>query len=321
MSNAWRQTGWQRIRFLAPSDWFYSKIGLDPASGDLWLADAALPRLQIKWTDVAKQKQVDPAGTLDQFLKQMERQAKRKKLDFSYDRDTRLVSKSGRNISSLESFHWTADVETHGAIWYCATSARVMLCQVNGEPGEKNLKATARRVLNSIENDPAEVEEVLWTAYDLECRLPTAYKLTGQTMETGHTELKFTKGPETITVARYGLASIALARADNLGDWAHDQRHKPWLTFRLDRDESPYHDCPAVAFAGRKRSFGDRARARIFNFFGASYIGHLSARAWHCVDSNCIILVEHHRDARSEDRLDAVCETVPCVPADLPTPR
>lgn len=320
MTTAWRQYGWQRFRFTAPADWYYTKIGMDPASGDLWLADERLPRLQMKWLDAAQQKHVDPAATLTRYLEQLERQAKKARTSFEAEREVRLVGKAGRDISSLEAYHFVGDVEAWGAIWYSPQRERVVLAQVNGPVGEDGLKALARRVLKTIRDEPSDDGLELWTAYDLECWAPADFRLAAQTMETGHTELRFEHRRDTLTVARYGLASIALGRYENLGDWAHGQRFRSWITFHLEREESRHGERPAVTFRGRKRSWAERLRSRTYNFFGRPYPIDLTALAWHCEEANCLMLIEHFRDARSADLAAAVAETVPCRRADLSPP-
>jgi hypothetical protein len=322
MSTPWRRFGWQQMELAAPSDWYLSKVAAERAAGELWLADALMPRLQVKWLDATRQKSVDTGDTLKRYLAGIERAARRRRLDWEQERDVRLVSRGGRDVSSLEGFHFRSEMEAWGVIWYNPESLRVTLAQVNGPPDEPGLKGLARKVLGTLHDAPRG-ERCLWTAYDLACAVPLAFALAGQTMETGHTELNFTRGrqQETLTFARYGLAAIALERARDLGDWAWQQRWKTWHHFRLERAVTTVAGCPAVAFTGLRRSRVDRFRQRAFSYLGARYTIALSALVWHSVEANALLVVEQLRDPRDPDLVPALAEHVPCQPLLIEPPR
>lgn len=320
MSSMWRRIGWQQTELCCPEDWFLSKIAAEQASGELWLNDPLMPRLQIKWFDASKQKSVDPGATLDNYLDGLSKQAKKRRQPCTIERDVQTVGKAGRDISSLQGYHWQSEVQGYGAIWYSRAAERVTLAQVNGPLDDPDLKGLARQVLASIQDAPPG-DDSLWTAYDLSCRIPRDWTLAGQTMETGRTELKFAKGKNALTVTRYGLASIALERAGDLGDWAHGLRFKDWITYRLDRDESPHAGLPAVTFRGRKKSPVERFREWVYHRFGQAYPSRLAAKVWHCAEANCLFIVEQVHDSRSTEILEAVCATIPCTPETFKRPK
>ncbi len=319
MSIKWRRIGWQQTELCCPEDWFLAKIAAEQIAGELWLSDPLMPRLQIKWFDASKQKAVDPGATLANYLDGLEKQAKKQKQPCSIERDIQVVGKAGRDISSLEGFHWQSDVQGYGAIWYSRAAERVTLAQVNGALDEPDLKSLARQVLASIQDVPAG-DDSLWTAYDLVCRIPREWALTGQAMETGRTELKFAKGKNTLTITRYGLASIALERAGDLGDWAHATRFKDWITYRLDRDEGDRDGHPTVTFRGRKKGALESFREWIYHLVGQPYPARLAAQTWHCQEANCLFIVEQVHDSRSAEILEAVCATIPCTPETFSRP-
>jgi len=320
MSTKWRRIGWQQTELCCPEDWFLSKIAAEQASGELWLNDPLMPRLQIKWFDASKQKSVDPGATLDNYLDGLAKQAKKAKRPCEIQRDVQVVGKSGRDISSLEGFHWLSEVQGYGAIWYSRDAQRVTLAQVNGALDESDLKNLARAVLASIQDAP-EGEDSLWTAYDLSCRIPKGWTLAGQTMETGRTELKFSKSKNTLTITRYGLASIALERAGDLGDWAHGLRFKDWITYRLDRDEGEHGGHSAVTFRGRRKSAMEKFREWIYHLVGQAYPARVAAKVWHCEEANCLYLVEQVHDSRSDEILEAVCASIPDTPETFNRPK
>lgn len=322
MESPWRRFGWQQMELVAPAEWYLSKVSTERAAGELWLTGDGLPRLQIKWLDASKEKKVNTDATLEAYLAGLEKAARKRKLGWEVERDTRLVGKGDRDVSSLECFHWRSDVDAYGLIWYSPDSQRVTLAQVNGPTGDPAVKTLARRVLGSLHDSPRGQYD-LWTAYDLECRLPHDVVLSGQTVETGHSELNFTRGrhQEILSVARYGLAAIALERAGDLGDWAWQQRWDTWHRFAVERTACTVNGCPAVRFAGLKRSGLERLRQRAFSYVRGKYPIALSALAWHCAESNALLVLEQVRDPRDPDLSDSLAELIPCQPTLLDPPK
>ncbi|MBI5831202.1 MAG: hypothetical protein HZB16_02705 [Armatimonadetes bacterium] len=309
MSSEWRRFGWQQMTFMAPADWYLTKISTERASGELWLSDADLPRLQVKWNDAAREKKVNPKGTLTAYLASIERAAKKRKLSWQAERDLRFFKGGQADVSSLEGFHWTSEIEAYGAIWYSPKSLRVTLSQVNGKTGESDLKALAKRVLNSLSDAP-QGELDLWTAYDLTCSVPHDFTLAEQHMETGRTELDFVRGKqgERLACARYGLAAIALERVGDLGDWAYQQRFKAWYTYDLKRELANFGSWSCVHFSGLKKSWRERLRQRIYAFLGRKLPVALSAWVWHCPEENVILIVEHQHDPRDDSLVPRLAE-------------
>lgn len=322
MDSPWRRFGWQQMELVAPADWYLSKVSTERAAGELWLTCDNRPRLQVTWRDATKEKRVNTDATLDAYLGGLERAARRRKLGWEVERGLKLITKGDRDVSSLECFNWRSDVEAYGVVWYSPTSQRVTLAQVNGPLGDSGLKTLAKRILGSLYDAPRG-ELALWTAYDLDCSLPHDAVLSGQTIETGHTELNFTRGrhQEIISVARYGLASIALERAGNLGDWAWQQRWSQWKSFAAEREERIVNGCPAIAFHGLKRSVLERLRQKVFGFVGIKYPVALSALAWYSADSNALFTLEQIRDPRDPELVDQLAEQIPCQPTLFDPPK
>jgi hypothetical protein len=321
MTTQWRRFGWQQLELLAPAAWHLSKVSSERANGELWLADDALPRVQIKWLDATREKSVNPAETLAAYLKGIEKAAKKQRLGWECQRDLKILGRRA-GVSSLEGFHWCSELEAFGVIWYNPDSQRVTLAQVNGRPGEPQLKALAKQVLGSLRDAPVGADD-LWTAYSLETRIPRSFELAQQTTNTGHTELAFTRGRhgEQLAVARFGLAEIALKRAGDLGDWAWQQRYKLWCKYGLERCEATVGGLPAVAFRGQRSRLLERARWRAAAFLRQRYALNLGALVWHSAEANALFIVEHQHDPRDPDLTTAVSEQTPCQPTLLDPPK
>ena len=323
MSSEWRRFGWQQMTFLAPADWYLTKISTERASGELWLADAnQVTRLQIKWNDASSEKKVNPKATLTAYLASVERAAKKRKLPFRTERDLRFFRGGQTDVSSLEGYHWISTEEAYGAIWYSPKSLRVTLTQVNGVAGEGDLKGLAKRVINSLSDAP-QGEDDLWAAYDLTCSVPGDFALAEQHMETGRTELGFTRGKqgEKLALARYGLAAIALERVGDLGDWAYQQRFKRWYSYDLKRELANYGNWSCVRFTGIKKSWRERLRHRIYGFLRRRLPVALTAWVWHCPEQNVILLVEQQHDPRDESLVPRLADQMLAAPVLLPAPK
>lgn len=318
----WRRFGWQQLSFVAPADWYLTKVSLDRSAGELWMADAQMERLQIKWSDTSREKNVKPGATLSNYLQHLERAARRRKLPWQCDRDLRLAVPAQPDASSVEAFHWSADIESYGAIWYSPQAQRVTLFQVNGPLGGEGLRHTARRVITSL-LDASSGDADLWTAQDLTCSIPASFGLTKHLLQTGHTELGFTRGKlgEAMAIARYGLASIVLERAGDLGDWVDQQRFKLWHTYRLERDTVQIGDRLMVRFRGSKAAGRERLRRRLYALVGLPLPIYLTALCWHDAESNSISLVEYLHSLNQGDLAQHVAQQMPSAPILLPPPK
>jgi hypothetical protein len=265
---------------------------------------------------------VDPAKTLTGYLLQSEKSARKRRVEWSCERDLHLVGRGGRDVSSIEGFHWRSELEAYGVIWYSPSSERVTVAQVNGPLDEPGLKTLAKRVLGSLRDAPAGALD-LWTAFDLECRVPRDFILATQSMETGHTEMSFTRGRhgEALTISRWGLASIALERVGDLGDWAWQQRYKTWHKYSLEREATTIGDEEAIIFRGRRTSLTERVRWRVFGWLGQRWALGLTAVVRHCPEANAIVLVEHQFDPRQPELALDLSAHVPGRPPRVPAPK
>ncbi|HAZ64005.1 MAG TPA: hypothetical protein DCZ72_10410 [Armatimonadetes bacterium] len=322
MTDMWRKFGWQRLTFLAPAAWYLTKISIERGSGELWLSDPQMPRLQVKWTDVTREKKVNPKATLTSYLTQIERAAKRNRLNFEMERDVRLAKPAQDDVSSLECFRWQAETETYGAIWYSPHAQRVTLVQINSPPHDPGARSLARRILASMHDDTPGPRE-LWTVQDLSCEVPPDFNLTTNALQTGQTELGFTRGRlgEKISFVRFGLASIALERAGDLGDWIDQQRFKLWHTFRLTRDQVTIGEREVVRFHGLRVSYKERLRHRLYGLFGQRLPIALTAYCWHSEEANAISLVEYLHAPNHGDLAEELVPYMLDQPALVKPPR
>lgn len=208
---SWITIGWQKITLQVPADWNLAGIGGDARSGYLRIDGPDRPRVEIKWWDRTPEKTVNVAQTVETYLQDLQKKARKQRIDLVVDREVKLLSKRHKGKSSLQSFAWRGDAQAYGVIWYCPQCSRVTMAQVNG-PLEENLRPLAVQILNSLEDHSREGWDV-WSAFGLLCHIPEEFELQGQQLVTGLTQLHFARRQSVIRVARYGLADVVLKEA------------------------------------------------------------------------------------------------------------
>lgn len=208
---SWTTIGWQKITLQVPADWNLAGIGGDARSGYLRIDGPDRPRVEIKWWDKTHEKTVNVAQTVETYLKDLQKKARKQRIDLTVEREVKLLSKRHKGKSSLQGFAWRGDVQAYGVIWYCPHCSRVTMAQVSGELGE-NLRPLAVEILGSLEDHSREGWDV-WSAFGLFCHIPSDFELQGQQLVTGLTQLHFAKRQSLIRVSRYGLADVVLKEA------------------------------------------------------------------------------------------------------------
>lgn len=289
----WQLIGWQRITVWVPPEWSLGALGGDVRSGYFRLDDSHGPRLEVKW-EQPKPGALDVGKAVEKYLKGLEREARRRRASWEAQRSTPLLSKRKKKKPMLECFHWRADVQGHGAIWYCDVCDRLVMTQVLG-PLEENVEPLARQVLLSLEDHSQEEGWDTWSAYELLCQVPSEYLLEEQQMKTGLMELRFIAGKRSLRIARFGLANLLLREVD-LGTWCAHQRRREWAPFSLEEEEVAREPHRVLHLLGRPGGVLLRFRTWAYHLFRRPIPTFLDAVAWECPQSNKIYLIEHLRD-------------------------
>jgi hypothetical protein len=205
----WTTIGWQKITLQVPADWNLAGIGGDARNGYLRIDGPDRPRVEVKWETPAKA--VNVSTTIDTYLKDLQKKARKQRLGLTVEPDVKLLSKRHKRKSSLQCFAWRGDVQAYGVIWYCPQCSRVTMAQVSGGLDE-NLKPLALDILRSLEDHSREGWDV-WSVYGLLCHVPSDFELQGQQLVTGLTQFHFARRQSLINVSRYGLADVVLKEA------------------------------------------------------------------------------------------------------------
>jgi hypothetical protein len=208
---SWTTIGWQKITLQVPADWNLAGIGGDARSGYLRIDGPDRPRVEIKWWDKTHEKTVNVAQTVATYLKDLQKKARKQRIDLTVEEEVKLLSKRHKGKSSLQGFAWRGDVQAYGVIWYCPQCSRVTMAQVSGDLQE-NLRPLAVEILSTLEDHSREGWDV-WSAFGLFCHIPADFELQGQQLVTGLTQLHFARRQSLIRVSRYGLADVVLKEA------------------------------------------------------------------------------------------------------------
>lgn len=295
-TNTW--VGWQGIVAEVPADWSLAAASGDEKSGYFRVDSTGSLALEVKWSKVGKQ--VDLYAQLGNYLDDLRRKARKKKLNF----DQKIKSKEGGAVS----FTWRADRKAQGKLWVCEDCGRVIIAQVSGEPSD-DVSNIASWVLPTIE-DHSEDGWRTWALYELIAESPPGYRLEKQRLLSGYIQLTFRKGVNRLVIERWGLANVALRNAD-LKDWYEDRAAVDLRAFNYSVDPVDFEGEPGLAVKGRMSvpALAIRGLRELLTFRKPAI--HLTAYAWVCESTNKVFSVRMMHTA-AESIADEVLERVEC---------
>lgn len=215
MSNAedtW-QLGWQEMTLDVPISWTLAKVEGGLETGYLRLDGEMMPRLELRWGP-SPRKRTDLSALVDDYLRQVRRMARKQKLPFEYKEKTKSFPAKGREVRY---FILKTDFPSHIIISRCKQCGRVVLARILHEAGE-NVDSVVRKVFGSL-RDHVSKGEALWSVFDLNFRLSSAYRNTSSKFRVGHVQLEFARGKEGLGVERFNFADEVLRNSD-LQNWA-----------------------------------------------------------------------------------------------------
>lgn len=310
----WQVIAWQGVTVRVPENWNIGALGGDRKQGYLRIDSAEMPRVEIKWQDSPGFADVDQI--VDKYIGELEKKPKKGETPVKAERDIELVSKRKMRAKSLTCFRWRADSTGHGAGWYCERCERMMLVQVMAALDEDG-EALAQEIIGTMEDHPRG-GWTGWSAYGLVTATPDRFELTDQKLMAGLIEVKVADEGEDISVARWGMAGVALKSRD-LTSWARSEvpsRHKG---VRIDYEEAEYLGHAAVRITGEQISPITRIQAFVMHCLRKPFPEAVAGLVWHCEDANKIFYVGGLFDARHIGMVDEIAERTPCH--DETTPR
>lgn len=305
-------SGWQGVTVEAPENWNIGAISGDAKAGYVRYDDEEMPRLEIKWT--AESGFVDLDKVVGKYLADIQKGRPKHAPEIKVDRDIKLVSKRKRKKPGLRCFHWQAEGAGYGAAWVCKDCGRTMIAQVVATQDEapEAARELAADVLLSIEDHPPD-DWTLWSAYGFSCRVPSDFPLSGQRLMAGLIELEFEKDTETIKVARWGMANVALGKK-TLQEWVGTEMGKALRRHHPDAEQVEIKGHEGLNIEGGWLPALHRLACFYRHCIGRMHADRLVARAWHCEPTNKLFYVETFVDRANTGLADEIVERIECHP-------
>ena len=203
MGEAWKEIGWNGIRFRAPADWQLAQIG----ARHLVLEDETAPVMEVKWARVKGN--FSHRTHLKRLTSLQKKQVRKtfKAESIPADWETVLMN------FKVSGFSWQGDtIPGQGVILFCPSCRNATLIQFFQKKSTENIRISSQ-VLDSF-RDHRQDGQILWAAYDIRAIVPETYQLKRHRFEAGKYELDFSDGRQHICLHRWALASVLLAEQD-----------------------------------------------------------------------------------------------------------
>lgn len=273
--------GWHGIIVDAPMDWSLVGVNGDSKKGYFRVDSPVASALEVKWEHVSG-KAPDLVAKAREFLSNIEKSTRKKKIKFDKD-----IKADKDNPNSVR-FLWRSDRLGQGRIVYCEHCERMVIAQVISTR-EENVSKVGSEILDSI-RDHREDGWVEWGLYGLGFAIPPGYSIQKQTLMSGFLALIFKKGPRTIVVERWGLASTLLAK-DDMATWYRKDALPDVKGYRVDFEPDTVAGSDALRVTGRRKGIVPALKAALYSLTLHPFPGLLTGFVWHRADSNRLFSV------------------------------
>jgi len=308
VAEEWHCLAWQGVEAEVPADWELSRANRDAKEGQLAAHDEdGVPRFALQWK--VPKKEVDLERTFEDYEKRVR---KRLKGTLSVQDDAHLVSKRKLGKKQLRTFIIEGSEEiSYGALWYCKECGKAVLAQVFAKPGE-NLRPVAERVLGSIKDHPDD-EWLHFATYGLDFYVPGEFELAEAKLLSAQVTFRFEHKEEKLTLVRWGLAKMMLARGDlpSLVYTTFLKKRKDFTT-PLDPIELELHGHTALMWVGQPAGFLARSRDKVLNKLKLKHSKVYVVLAWECPQTNRIFAIEGVLEQERRGLVRATADTVLC---------
>jgi len=223
------------------------------------------------------------------YLEGLAKKAQKTDVPFAFQRDVRFL----RDVAWLEgceheTFTWEADYRAHN-LAVKTRAGRIVLLRLLCRKGE-DLGRVGEAVFASME-DHFQAEEWPWSLYGLRFSVPAAFALESQELRSGHIQLSFQRGKETLRVHRLSLAQTLL-RETALADWYPVFFRRQLKDVLAEIAATQVEGHPGLEVRGRPRSRW-RQIMRPLPLVNPRPRVWLDTRVWHCQQSNKICIVDY----------------------------
>lgn len=305
-----KTVGWDGISAQVPADWFLGAVTQEEDGGYLRWDDDYMPRLEVKWS---KGKGfVDLESVIDRYLKEMQEHRQDDDPEVEVDHDVRLLSRREQKKAGWKCFQWSADDVGYGAAWTCKDCGRTTLAQVRipGDRHSKQAREFAVSVLSGLSDHP-EDDWILWAAHGLSCRVPQEFEIADQEMMTGLLKFEFERETESIMVARWGMANVAL-KDQSLTEWLGEEMGSELKKHDTEPEDAEIKGHEGLNIHGSSVSPVQALKRLVNRYMGRDFADQFIARAWHCQPANDIYYVQTLVDRKHSNIADDIVERIEC---------
>lgn len=279
----WTRFGWQGIEFDAPADWNLGRIEGDRTSGYLRLDDEEIVRLEAKWA-VVKKGRYDLDRELERQVKELEKNARKAKIEIAIHRKVKLVRLDGRD---WECFTWRGDYDACNLLTCCHSCGRVILLRALFRPHEP-AREISRRIFESLADHQEDCCD-LWNVFGLTLRIPASFLLKRCSLKTGDIRLAFSRHKEELEAARISLAQYQL-RESRLDHWFERYGRQDLEAYEWNKTPQDVRKHPGYRYLGTRK-----LGRRLFSPFASLT---MKSQVWHCQASDKLFIL---RGALAED--------------------
>jgi hypothetical protein len=215
MASDWKETAWNGIRFVNPSDWEPAEIG----KRYLMLEDDAGPALEIKWEPIkgifSHQKHLRRLSSL--YKRQSGKKLQESALPMGWEDALEAYETSG--------FTWSGEtVSGNGVILFCSQCKNATLIQFYENETEK-ISHVSRKILASLKDHPKN-GWIVWAMFDIRAVIPEEFRLVRHRFTPGEFHISFAAGRRRIALHRWGPATVLLSGI-NLEQFARNMTSLP----------------------------------------------------------------------------------------------
>ena len=302
-----RLMGWQGYLAHLPASWNPGKFSGKRNNGDIRVDDEDGTRLELRWEETRKTP--DVARSIENFLNQLEKSAKKRGETFQIDENAHTVSKGRKRKEQVTSFGWIGapGAQTscgYGAAWSCPVCNRVtfahVLGHVNDKPGK--IMRLASEILGDMECH-GEGGWDTWGAFDLQVEIPTEFELKSAQLLLNKVDIEWVRPrpnglyglgrrAERIRVMRFPVANVLLDGKTLVewSDWNIQHKNKQLSLREATPDEFNGH--AGLFYRGPVKDLKQRVGIWFFDTIMRRRTPQGEVRVWECPDSNRIFVLE-----------------------------
>ncbi|HDD63983.1 MAG: hypothetical protein DRJ32_00750 [Thermoprotei archaeon] len=197
---------WQGIELMIPKDWDLAVDAGNFDNGYFRLDDYVKPRLEIKWEKIKFEKAPTSDKLLENFIKSMEKNLKKRKIQTKVS----ILEKQNTKVAEHDAvLAYVRSVQDALIVaWYCEKSERAFIAQTVFPAKEyDNQKKAFNTVIQKLMCHTSD-ENITWSAYGFKVKIPALYRLSNRKFTSGLSYLFF-MDPKGYNIVSFGYSSMA----------------------------------------------------------------------------------------------------------------